>query len=132
MKLLENLSVLEELIKTNVAPIMTSLINSDNIAEAAIIDARVSIDELNGVYEGSKYTFPLWYKDFNVNNKRIIIIKNLDCIEKKEQLKFKELLKNRKVGNMVIPKNIPIIVTLKNKDAIINETIFTLTLHVGE
>jgi len=132
MKLLENLSILQELIKTNVAPIMTSIINPDNIDEAIIIDARISIDELNGVYDGDKYIVPLWYKDFSINNKKIIIIKNLDLIDKKEQLKFKELLKNRKIGEFEISKNVPIIVTLKDKNSSINETIFTLVLHVGE
>ena len=118
-------------ISSNVGPILTDLIKSDDITKKVVISSDVDKKELCGYYIEDKYTSPFWYNDLINNNIKILIIDNIDNISKEEQSKFIELLKYRKISTFDIPKDVVIIVIAKdiNKDRI-NEDLYSLVIHI--
>lgn len=118
-------------ISSNVGPILTDLIKSDDITNKVVISSDIDKKELCGYYIENKYTSPSWYTDLINNNIKILIIDNIDNISKEEQSKFIEILKYRKVSTFDIPKDVVIIVIAKdiNKDRI-NEDLYSLVIHI--
>ena len=87
--------------------------------------------KINGHYENIDFVAPDWY--YELKNKQVLVINNIDSISKEDQLKFVELLKYRKISIFELPENIVIIITANkiNKDTI-NEKIYSLVAHIGE
>ena len=86
-------------ISSNVGPILTDLIKSDDITKKVVIPSDIDKKELCGYYIEDKYTSPSWYNDLINNNIKILIIDNIDNISKEEQSKFIEILKYRKISD---------------------------------
>ena len=61
---------------------------------------------------------------------KILVIDKIDSITKEEQLKFKELLKAKKISTFGLPKDTVIIVTYNNLN--INEEIYGLMAHIKD
>lgn len=131
----DKIKMLDSYIRANVGPIIISNIDSKVFSNIAIIiQANISKEELIGKYENDNFKLPLWYRELiNNSNKKIIIINNFDSISKTEQLKFHELLKYRKIGNLKISEDVIIILIANNiSSKTINENIYSLLVHIEE
>ena len=113
-------------IKVNIAPIIVDFISAQDIPNALIIDAINNLD-LSGHFEDTLYLPPEWFKKKKKNV--ILVIDNLDKISKEEQLRFKELLKYKKVSTFNLPEDMRILVTVENKENL-NEEIYSLLISL--
>lgn len=114
--------------KANEVPILTSIISASDLSGAIVLDANISVNELNGHYEGADFIPPKWFNEIiSSNESKILVIDKIDTISKEEQLKFCEILKYRKVSTFSLPDNCVIIITSNeiSKEKI-NEEIFSL------
>lgn len=119
-------------VRANVAPILVDFISGKDLNGAIVLPADVDIKELNGHYDGADFMPPKWFSEIlSTNTSRILVIDKIDTIEKKEQLKFCELLEYRKISTFELPKTCVIIVTANkiNKDQI-NEEVFSLVAQI--
>lgn len=119
-------------INANVAPILVDFISGKDLGGTVILPASVDTKELNGYYDGADFVPPKWLNDMlKTNTNRILVIDKIDTIAKKEQLKFVELFKYRKISIFELPKDWVIIVTANeiNRDKI-NEEIFSLVVRI--
>lgn len=129
------IKMLDSYIRANIAPILISNIDASIFSNiAVIIKSNIQKEELFGKYENDKFILPLWYEELTNNiNKKIIIINNFSDISKEEQLKFHELLKYRKIGNIKINEDIIIIVVANNiSKETINKNIYSLLVHIED
>ena len=121
-------------IKTNIAPILTDFIDSDDIPNSVVLKANCEMTELNGHYDKEEFIPPKWLKKLEDTNKySILVIDKIDSIPKEEQTKFIEILKYRKVSTFDLPKNTIIMITADeiNKNTI-NEEVYSLVAHIKE
>lgn len=122
----DKLEQLYSYIKANVAPIIVDFISAQDISNALIIDAANNPD-LSGHFTGTLYLPPEWFN--KIKSKVILVIDNLDKISKEEQLKFKELLKYKKVSTFNLPEDMRVLVTLENKENL-NAEIYSLLISL--
>lgn len=119
-------------IKANIAPILVDFISSKDIEGAIVLPANIDVKELNGHYNNADFIPPRWFTEIEGSNtSKILVIDNIDAINKEEQLKFCELLEHRKIATFELPKSCVIIVTANeiSKDRI-NEEIFSLVARI--
>lgn len=83
---------------------------------------------LNGCYDGLEFVAPIWYKDLCSLKTPVLVINNIDGIEKAEQRKFMEILKYNKIGTFELPDNCIVMITYLNKS--IHEDIFSLLVEI--
>lgn len=121
------LDLLKTYINTNVCPLLlentSSAIFQDN---ATIIPSNIDILELNGHYEGIDFVPPTWYRDLIDKKRQFLVIDNLSQISKREQRKFIEILKYKKVSVFDIPDDVVIVVTSDKLNSNIDEEIISL------
>ena len=128
----EKRELLMSYIKVNIAPILVDFITGKDLEGAIILPSNISNEELNGHYINDIYKPPKWLDKMIFSNKQsILVIDNIDSINKEEQEKFIEILKYKKVSTFNIPKTTIVIVTAKviNKDKI-NEKIYSLVAQI--
>ena len=121
-----------EYVKANVVPVMVDFIEGEDIKGATVLNASIGVQELNGHYEEENYLPPRWLEDLKKEESRkVLVIDKIDSINKEEQLKFKEILKYKKVSTFEIPDECLIIVTAKkiNKETI-EEEILSLVAKI--
>lgn len=130
----EKIELLNIYLKNNFVPVLIEGVKANIFDDALIIDGNISCSELNGHYDGINFLPPAWFqkvmakKDSKVN---FLIIKDIDKISKKDQMKFYELLKYRKISVFNLPDNCIIIIPcLKVKNGIFNEMIYSLMAHI--
>ena len=102
-------------IQSNVAPILAP-IKSEIVPDSIIIKANCDSSLLTEKIEDGVYKAPKWYYDIQKkeSNIKTLVIDKIDSIPKKEQNKFYELLKDRKVGTFTLPDNCSIVLTATN------------------
>ena len=106
---MNNLELLKEYIKSNIMPILIS--NNIKLDMEYVINVDASMfEKLN------KTTF---------DSKKILVINDFDKLSNIDQLKYKELLRDRKISGINIPDDILIIVTSSDNKKI-NKEIFSL------
>ena len=121
--------LLLEYLKINIGPILEDILFGSDIEDAVILPSNISRDELRGYYEGVNYVPPKWFDE--LKKKKILVIDNIDLIDKEEQIKFIEILKYRKISTFEIDKDIRIIVTAKNINKnTINSEIYSLSINI--
>ena len=128
----ERYKMLLSYIKSNVAPILVDFISSNEITGAVVLPANIDRRELNCHYDGLDFVPPNWLKEIiNSNDRKVLVIDNIDTISKNEQLKFCELLKYRKISTFNLPDSCTIIITANeiNSDNI-NEEVFSLVARI--
>ena len=128
----EKRKMLADYIRGNVAPILIDFLNGENIPNSVLLEASCSIEDLNGHYSETNFVPPIWMsKILNKKEPTILVINRIDSISKKEQKKFIEILKYRKVSTFELPKNTVIILTAKeiNNDTI-DEEVYSLVAHI--
>lgn len=130
MKNKERLEMITSYIKTNVGPILIENIPSDIFNKnTVILEANININDLTGHYEETEFLPPKWYKEletYQSDNYCFLVINKISSLPKEEQLKFKEILKYRKVSTFDLPKNCVIILTGDKKIEDISESIYSL------
>lgn len=111
----EQIDLLGEYIKAGKSIILTEKIPENVIDKGAIvINADCSKSELMGHFEELNYITPEWINKLNDSAKfhtPVLVIKEINKIPEKEQRKFIELFKYRKVYVNKLPKNCMIFVT---------------------
>lgn len=118
-------------IKANVAPILTNILTANEFLACTIIPSNITLEELIGTYENLEFETPSWYQKNISNENKILVIDKIDAVSKKEQQKFIELLKYKKIGTLTLPDNTVIIITATNiNKEVINEEIYSLSAHI--
>lgn len=117
----EKLNLLKRYLQSNTKPILFTNLSHSIFDSYVALPATLSIDDLNGHYEGIKYLPPVWYQNLCLSKNKLLIIDNLESVSKKEQKKFIEILEYKKVGVFYLPKETKIIVTTNKIEKIDDE-----------
>ena len=130
----ERLNILENYIRSGISPILIQNFPSNTFDKSVVIKANIDSSELNGHYENTQFCPPIWYKNLLEKSKEkycILLIENINEIPLDEQLKFKEILKYKKIATFDLPKNCLIIVTCSDLTANkINEEVYSLLAQI--
>lgn len=130
----ERLNLLENYIKTGVAPLLIENIPSDLFSNSVVLKSNIDKSELNGHYEDIEFCPPTWYKELLEKSKLdyvILVIENINDISVEEQNKFIEILKYNKISTFTLPKNCLIIVTCSNlNNKKISEEVYSLLAQI--
>lgn len=130
----EKLEILEEYLKSGITTILLENIPATAFSDAIVLESSCSLEDLNGHYEGIEFLPPKWYSDLmNQSEKQspILIINNINKVSNKEQTKFIEILKYKKVSTFELPKKCIIILLVTNlKENKINEEVYSLVAHI--
>lgn len=130
-----DMDLMKNLLETNICPILIEDINSDMFEDAIVLNSNCDLSDLNGHYEGINFMPPEWYTRLinNSNHNSILVIDKINDISLKEQEKFNEILKYRKISTFDLPENFRIIVTcndLEHKP--ISEEVLSLLSYLQE
>ena len=98
----------------NVSPVIACEMSSDAFDGAVVVDAKISSTQLAALNTKDGLRFPDWYLKLEKNDKKLLVIDNIDDIDAEEQEKFYEILKYKEISNTALPKNTKIIVIAKN------------------
>lgn len=111
----ERIEILKAYLDANVAPILVEKLDISDMPNSIIINSNINDSELVGHYEEFVYYPPKWMeKMYQTNDMVVLIINNIDLINKKEQDRFLEILMYRQVSTFDIPDNYRILLTAKN------------------
>ena len=129
-----DINYLKEYLSANICPILIENTPSNLFDNAVILNNNCDINELNGRYEGINFLPPKWYEKLLENSKRgisLLIIENLNYLPLKEQSKFNEILKYRKISTFKLPSNCRIIVSCNDiNNYPICSDVYSLVAHI--
>ena len=132
--MISKIDMLEAYIKAGISPILFEDLDLKVAKNKVILESNCDTSLLNGHYEGTEFVPPEWFNKVMQNSKNafcLLIIKEINKISKKEQLKFLELFKYKKIGTFNLPENCVIIATCSNlKENEISEEIYSLLAHI--
>lgn len=132
--MINKIDMFEKYVKSGISPILFEKIDIRAFNNAVVLNADCDNSLLNGHYEDINFVPPEWYKKIvekSNNTYSLLIINELDKIEKDEQLKFLELFKYKKISTFDLPKNCVIVATCSNlEECQINEEIYSLLAHI--
>jgi len=107
------------ILKTNES-ILINNVNIENFSHKVVIDSNISQKDLSIVD-----THPLWLIELELLSKKknyvLLIIKDMDLITSRQQLKFLEIIKYRSVSGFKLPNNTHIIISCQNIDNVSEE-----------
>lgn len=131
----EQIDLLGEYIKHKKSVILVEEIPENVIQKGAIVlNSDCSNTELMGGFEDVEYKMPIWYQQLKESAKNhipVLIIKDINKIPEKEQRKFIELLKYRKVYINKLPENCMIFVTYsKIEENPIEEELYSFMVQI--
>ena len=121
----KSLELISSYIEKDLTPILIKDELYSGISNLGVtLNSNCTLDELNGSYdEKGNFIPPKWFDI--ANNKRLLIIRNIDAIPVKEQLKFMEILKYKKVNEFMFKK---LIILLTHGNNPINEEILRIAV----
>ena len=127
--------LLGEYIKAGKSAILIEKIPESVIEKGAIvINSDCSNAELMGHFDNLEYVTPEWYNklmDSAKTHTPVLIIKDINKIPEKEQRKFIEILKYKKIYIHKIPENCMIFVTYSNLiENPIEEEVYSFMAHI--
>jgi len=132
--MINKIDMFEKYVKSGISPILFEKIDLRAFNNAVVIEANCDNSLLNGHYENIDFVPPEWYEKIVEKSKNtfsLLIINELDKINKEEQLKFLELFKYKKISTFDLPKNCVIVATCSNlEEDQINEEIYSLLAHI--
>ena len=107
--------MIETLIKNYTCPILISNDTFQGYKNAVEINADCEDEALMCSYnaKGEKEA-PVWYQQLmqkGMGKYRLLVIKNLNEVDERKQLRFKEIMKYAQINHMKLPENCVIIVT---------------------
>lgn len=121
----------EAYVKSGINSLLLENIDSKIFKNSVMIDSNCDMSLLNGHYEDEKFIAPSWYLDLVNNQKNLLIINNINEVDKFEQGKFIEILRYRKVSTFNLPSNCVVVATCSNiKEKPINEEVYSLMVHI--
>ena len=127
------IDLLGEYIKAGKLVILMESIPESVIEKGAVvIDSNCSSKELMGEYSNLEYVEPKWYKELVESAKThtpVLIIKDINKVPEKEQRKFIELFKYRKIYTNKLPENTMIFVTYKKENPI-DEELYSFMVQI--
>lgn len=131
----EQVNLLGEYIKARSSVILIENIPENVIKKGAIvINSDSSNTELMGSFENLEYKAPKWYNELIESSKKhtpVLVIKDINKIPKKEQRKFIELLKYKKVYVNKLPDNCMIFITYSNlSENSIDEELYSFMVQI--
>ena len=131
----EQVDLLGEYIKSGKSIILIEQIPQNVIEKGAvIIESDCSNSELFGYYDNLEYITPKWYRDLCKSDKEhipVLVIKDINKIPEKEQRKFIELFKYKKIYIHKIPENCMIFVTYSDLEKqSIEEEVYSFMAHI--
>ena len=131
----EQVDLLGEYIKARKLVILLEDIPENVIKKGAVvINSNCSNSELMGYYDDLKYVVPKWYNELIDSSKLhipVLVIKNINKVSEKEQRKFIELFKYRKIYVNKLPKNCVIFVTYSDLEKNpIEEEVYSFMAHI--
>lgn len=131
----EQIDLLGEYIKYGKSAILLEEIPESIIQKGAVVlNADCSSSELMGSYDELEYKKPEWYNKLQESSKLhtpILIIKDINKISEKEQRKFIEIFKYRKIYIYKLPENCVIFVTYKDlEENPIEEEVYSFMVHI--
>ena len=130
----ERLEMFKTFVGLGISPLLIPKLPTDMFENAVVVNSNIAREELTGHYEGEKYCPPKWYSELvekSDDKNSLLIIKDINEIDVKEQTKFIEILKYKKVSTFEFPDNTLIIVTctdLSNKK--IAEDVYSLLAQI--
>ena len=129
----EQIDLLGEYIKVGNSIVLIEEVPESVIQKGAVVlDASCSSKELMGGFEDLEYKLPDWYVRLNESAKEhtpVLVIKDINKIPEKEQRKFIELFKYKKVYTNKLPENTMIFVTYQ-KDKPIDEELYSFMVQI--
>lgn len=110
----EKLDMLKKFIEAKISPLLVVDLPIDIFDNAVILKSDIKRELLNGHYEQDEFCPPMWYDELVNKSKEgyaLLIIENINSIDAKEQTKFIEILKYKKVSTFELPDNVIVIAT---------------------
>lgn len=127
----EKLEILDSYLKSGLTNILIEDMPKEIFKDEIILESNCTIDDLNGHYEGIEFMPPVWYQDLIKNNKKILVINDINKLPIEEQSKFGEILKYKKISTFDLPKDCVVIVLVNNlKENKICEEVYSLLAHI--
>ena len=127
----ERMEMLEGLLKSGVSPVLLEDFPASIFNDSVVLESDISIENLNGHYEGISFCPPEWYEKLESLSEPLLVISIINKIPVEEQKKFVEILKYKKVSTFDLPKNTIILVTASNlEENKINEEVYSLMAHI--
>ena len=131
----QQIDLLGEYIKAKKAAVLIEEIPESVIEKGAVvINSDFSNSELKGHFDNLEYVAPKWYDKLMESSKThtpVLIIKDINKVPEKEQRKFIELFKYKKIYVNKIPENCMIFVTYSNlKENPIEEEVYSFMAHI--
>lgn len=127
----EKLKILDSYLKSGLTNILIEDMPKEIFEDEIILEFNCTIDDLNGHYEGIEFMPPVWYQNLIKNNKKILVINDINKLPIEEQPKFGEILKYKKVSTFDLPKDCIVIVLVNNlKENKICEEVYSLLAHI--
>lgn len=127
----EKLKILDSYLKSGLTNILIEDMPKEIFEDEIILESNCTIDDLNGHYEGIEFMPPKWYQDLIKNNKKILVINDINKLPLSEQPKFNEILEYKKVSTFELPKDCVVIVLVNNlKENKICEEVYSLLAHI--
>lgn len=129
------IELLGEYIKVGKGIILIEQVPESVIEKGAVVlESDCSNNEFMGYYDDLEYKIPEWYKKLVDSSKKhtpVLIIKDINKIPEKEQRKFIELFKYKKVYIHKLPENCIIFATYSNlKEHPIEEELYSFMVHI--
>ena len=123
--------ILDSYLKSGLTNILIEDMPKEIFEDEIIIESSCGIEDLNGHYEGTTFMPPVWYQNLIKNNKKILVINDINKIPLQEQPKFNEILKYKKVSTFDLPKDCIVITLVNNlKENKICEEVYSLLAHI--
>ena len=131
----EQVNLLGEYIKARSSVILIENIPENVIKKGAVvINSDCSNTELMASFENLEYKAPKWYNELIESSKKhipVLVIKDINKIPEKEQRKFIELLKYKKVYVNKLPDNCMIFITYSNlSENSIDEELYSFMVQI--
>lgn len=127
----EKLEILDSYLKSGLTNILIEDMPKEIFKDEIILEPNCTIDDLNGHYEGIEFMPPKWYQELIKNNKKILVINDINKLPIEEQSKFGEILKYKKISTFDLPKDCIVIVLVNNlKENKICEEVYSLLAHI--
>lgn len=127
----EKINILETYLNSGLTNILIENVKKEIFEDEIILNYDIPVEELNGHFEGINFEPPSWYKELIDNNKKILVINDINKLEYNEQTKFIEILKYKKISTFLLPNDLVVIVLVNNlKENKINEEVYSLLAFV--
>ena len=125
--MIDSKELLKTYLNTNISPVLIKDEIYDSISSLGVtLDSNCSLDLLNGSYnDKGEFIAPNWINE--LKEKKLLIIRNIDSIDVKDQLKFMEILKYHKVNEFKLDN---VIIAITYGSNIINEQILSIATKV--